>query len=209
MVTPGDTIIVMNSISQIAARDRISKAAVSKAVKKMFDKIPDVPVERGSQGQVVRVSLAHYDHFRERFMGVTGLPAGQQALSPRPAGSQVDPSESFNEARRQNEWLKLERERLRHQVENGLLIDKAEIEGAAKSRCREIQARINRLPNLADDLALAISREGVLGARHCLSDHAAKLSAEIWTMLTGDTSSRISATTSNLGALLEAEEPGR
>lgn len=52
---PGDTILVMSSISQIAARDHVSKAAVSKAVKKMFEKIPDAPVERGSQGQVVRI----------------------------------------------------------------------------------------------------------------------------------------------------------
>jgi len=206
---PVDTILVMSSISQIAARDRVSKAAVSKAVKKMFEKMPDTPVERGSQNQVVRVSLAHYDHFRERFMNVTGLPAGQQALSPRSAGSQVDPSESFNEARRQNEWLKLERERLKHQVESGLLIDKAEVEGTTKSRCREIRARIDRLPNLADGLALAISREGAFGARHFLSDHAAKLSAEIWTILTGDIVSDPAIATSNLGALLEAEEPGR
>ncbi|WP_050578777.1 hypothetical protein [Rhizobium leguminosarum] len=206
---PGDTILVMSTISQIAARDRVSKAAVSKAVKKMFEKMPETPVERGSQGQVVRVSLAHYDHFRDRFMSITGLPAGQQALSPRSAGSQVDPSESFNEARRQNEWLKLERERLKHQVESGLLIDKAKVEGETKSMRREIQARINRLPNIADGLALAISREGVFGARHFLSDHAAKLSAEIWTILTGDIVSGPAIATSNLGALLEAEEPGR
>ncbi|MEH7848462.1 hypothetical protein [Rhizobium laguerreae] len=204
---PGDTILVMSTISQIAARDRVSKAAVSKAVKKMFEKMPDTPVERGSQGQVVRVSLAHYDHFRDRFMSIAGLPVGQQALSPGSAGAQVDPSESFNEARRRNEWLKLERERLRQQVESGLLIDKAGIEGVTKTRCREIQARINRLPNIADGLALAISREGAFGARRCLSDHAAKLSAEIWTILTGDPQTPMA--TSNLGALLEAEEPGR
>ncbi|MBB4236665.1 hypothetical protein [Rhizobium esperanzae] len=142
-------------------------------------------------------------------MSVTELPAGQQALSLRTAGSQVDPSESFNEARRQNEWLKLERERLIQQVESGRLIDKAKIEGMAKSMCREIQARINRLPNLADSLALAVSREGTFGARHCLSEHTEKLSAEIWAILTGDIAVGISIHASSLGALLEAEEPGR
>ncbi|WP_327211992.1 hypothetical protein U8Q06_20895 [Rhizobium beringeri] len=188
MQQPGDTILVMSSISQIAARDRVSKAAVSKAVKKMFDKIPDAPVERGSQGQVIRVSLAHYDHFRERFMGVTGLPSGQHALAQLTVGARPEPGESFNEARRQNEWLKLARERLRHQVEFGQLVDKAEIESALSSRGREIQALIHRLPNLADDLALAVSREGTQGARDAFRHHAEKLSAEIWAILTGDVS---------------------
>ena len=52
-------VAVMWSIAQIAARDGVSKPAVSKAVKKLIEDRPETPVQRGGHGQVLGVSLAH------------------------------------------------------------------------------------------------------------------------------------------------------
>lgn len=169
----GDT-LVMWSISQIAERDGVSKAAVSKAVRKMTDERPETPVERGSQGQVMRVSLAHYDHYRQRYVNPAKAAAPIRTLS-EPASA----SESFEEARRQAEWLKVGRERIRHQEDCGQLLRRDRLEEAHRGIGREIQSVVRRLQNKADDVALAVSKEGVHGARIALRNIAFELGNDI------------------------------
>ncbi|MGQ2968904.1 MAG: hypothetical protein ACT6RF_09165 [Allorhizobium sp.] len=157
---------VMWSIAQIAVRDGVSKPAVSKTVKKLTEARPDTPIERGSQGQVLKVSLAHYDEYRQRHVN----PAKATAPLRGPDGSNEprgisDPGrsprdeESFDEARRQAEWLKVGREKIRHQEDAGQLIRKDKQEQAASVIGGQIQAIVRRLPNKADELALAVSKE--------------------------------------------------
>lgn len=170
---------VMWTVSQIAARDNVSKAAVSKTIKRMLESRDDVPVERGSQGQVSRVSLAHYDHFRQRHInpakaGAPIRPTEQQSPS-RP----LNPDESFEEARRQSEWLKVGREQIRHKEECGELLRRDKIVEAVKEAGLKQQAIIRRLQNKADDIALAVSKEGVHGARVALRNIAFELGNEI------------------------------
>ncbi len=175
-----DDYLVMWSIGQIAERDGVSKAAVSKAAKKLLEERNDTPVERGSQGQVMKISVAHYDEYRQRFVNPAKATAPIRSLSNAGGtGIPINASESFDEARRQAEWLKVGRERIRHQEELGQLVRKDILEAAVKSIGLEIQRLIGRLQNSADDVALAVSREGVHGARTALRKVAFDLGNQI------------------------------
>lgn len=175
-----DETLIMWSVAQIAERDGVSKQAVSKAVKKLVDDKPETPVERDGQGRVMRLSLAHYDHHRQRFVNPAKATAPIRApSSPSSPPSPINPSDSFDEARRQAEWLKVGRERIRHQEEVGQLVRKDMLEDAVRTVGFEIQAAIKRLPNRADDIALAVSKEGVHGVRVLLRQIAFELGNEI------------------------------
>lgn len=198
----------MWSIAQIAVRDEISKAAVSKAVKKMLEDWHDTPVERGSQGQVMRVSLAHYDEFRQRFTNpakatapIRGVedqaPAGRQTGTRPPARDE----ESFEEARRQSEWLKVGREKIRHQEDCDQLIRKDRSDEALAIIGGEIQAILRRLPNRADEVAMAVSKEGVHGVRVLLRQIAFAVGTEI-----ADKLATIAATAAEHDPLIEDED---
>lgn len=179
----------MWSIAQIAARDGISKAAVSKAAKKLLDDRPDTPVERGSQGQVLRLSLAHYDHYRQRHVNPAKATAPlrssdgpmfdfRQPTATPPLQPYRD-EESFEEARRQSEWLKVGREKLRRQEEAGQLLRKDQTEQGVALVGAALQAIIRRLPNRADEIALAVSKEGVHGVRVLLRSIAFDIGNEM------------------------------
>ncbi|AID18314.1 hypothetical protein PPF1_01 [Rhizobium phage vB_RleM_PPF1] len=171
----------MWSIAQIAERDGVSKAAVSKAAKKLIEDKPDTPVNRDGQGRIMLLSLAHYDHHRQRHVNPAKAKAEIRApdQTGEAGGSKEDPSSSFDEARRQTEWLKLGRERIRHQEELGQLLRSDKIDQALRTAGLEIQAVIKRLSNRADELALAVSKEGVHGARVLLRTIAFELGNEI------------------------------
>lgn len=180
---------LMLTISEIAQRHKVSKQAVSKAVRKLVE-AGGVPVERDGQGRIVRVSLAHYEHARERFLdpsrtraetdGPAVAPVVQALPGGQGPGDGRDPrSDSFEEAKRLNEWLKYERESIRHKAEAGALVRADKLTEAVTLAGREIQAVVARLQNRADDLALAVSREGAHGLRVKLRQVAFDLSTEI------------------------------
>jgi DNA-binding transcriptional ArsR family regulator len=179
--------LVWRTVGEIAVLQGVSKQAVSKVLKRLVE-AGDVPVERDGRGRIVRVSLAHYDHARERFTNPakTGARAGDNGDSdadrnptPPTGGRTVVQTDSFEEARRQNEWLKVTREKLRHQEELKQLVRADVIAEAQTIAGREIQAIIMRLPNRADDLALAVSKEGQFGARTLLRTIAFELAEQI------------------------------
>ncbi len=168
--------LIMASVAQIAERDGITRQAVSKAVGKLIVDNPDMPVERSPSGRVMRISLAHYDHHRQRFVNPAKAAAPIRALSLPPAADGGSTgSDSFEEARRQAEWLKVGREKIRHQEECSQLLRKDKIDEAHRIIGAELQSIIRRLPNRADDLALAVSKEGVHGARSVLRQIAFEL----------------------------------
>lgn len=186
---------VMLTISEIAARHKVSKQAVSKAVGKLV-KAGGIPVERDGLGRVVKVSLAHYEHARERFLDPSRTQAeidgegsgGKAAAAERgdaggvsgEGASNRDPrTDSFEEAKRLNEWLKYERESIRHRIEAGALVRADGISEAVTLAGREIQTVVSRLQNRADELALAVSREGSHGLRVLLRKVAFDLNTEI------------------------------
>lgn len=171
--------LIYRTVGEIAARDGISKQAVSKTLKRLLE-TDDIPLERDGRGRVVNVSLAHYDHARERLTNPAKSPV-RTGEEPPPAtpGSPVLQSESFDEARRVGEWLKVTRERLRHQEELRQLVRADVIAEAMMIAGREMKAIIMRLPNRADDIALAVSKEGQFGARTLLRAIAFELTEQI------------------------------
>ena len=168
-----DATLIMWSISEIAARDSVSKMAISKQVKKLIAAKPETPVERDGLGRVMKISLAHYDEHRARHVNPAKASAplrttDEPIAAERGKGAIVPQPESFEEARRQSEWLKVGRERIRHQEAIGALVRTDRTEEALRQAGRDIQAMMRRLQNRADDVALAVSKEGVHGARVAL-----------------------------------------
>ena len=195
----GDNLI-MWSIGQIADRDKVSKPAISKAVKKLLEARPDTPVALDGQGRVLGISLAHYDEYRQRHVN----PA--KAVAPiRPSDVGVspplNPSDSFDEARRIGEWLKVGREKIRHQEQLGQLMRADRVEESVRVAGAEIKTVVARLANRADDLALAVSKEGVHGARMALRKIAFELGNEI-----ADRLEQIAAAAPEVDALIDVED---
>ncbi len=150
---------IMWSAAEIAARDGVSKQAVSKSVQSIIAMNPNVPTEQDTRGRITKISLAHYDHYRERFMN--------PAKMATPILKQTD-ADSFEEARRLNEWMKLQREKVRHEEECLQLMRSDKVNDAITLAKREIAIIIDRLPNYADELAKIVAKEGVHGVRVAL-----------------------------------------
>lgn len=165
MVTPAD----------VAARDKVTKQAVTKLVRQLVEK-HGLPVERDGRDRVVRFSLAHYDHYRGEFASsekVASARAASPSAPPQNSGTSRD------EALRQEAWLKVGRERLRQQEDAGQLIRADRTRDALIVCGREIQNIIARLQNKADDMAMAVSREGAHGLRVMLRQVSFDLNTEI------------------------------
>jgi hypothetical protein len=173
-----DETLIMWTIGQVAERDGVSKPAVSKAIKKLIEARPDTPVNYDGQGRVLAISLAHYDEFRQRFVNPNKATAPIRRLDEKP-GKQASPEDSLEEAKRQSEWLRLGREKIRHQEELKQLVRRDRLNDAVRSAGAEIRTVVSRLANRADDIALAVSKEGVHGARVALRTIAFELGNEI------------------------------
>lgn len=171
MATPAD----------VAARDGVTKQAVTKLVRRLVEE-HDLPVERDARDRIMRFSLAHYDHYRGEFASSEKIAAARKdALSAPPVNS----STSRDEALRQEAWLKVGREKLRRQEHIGQLVRADRMREALTVCGREIQSSIARLQNKADDMALAVSREGSHGLRVLLRQIAFDLNTEIADRLAG------------------------
>jgi len=167
--------IVMSTPAEVAARDGVTKQAVTKLVRRLVEE-HDLPVKRDSRDRIVRFSLAHYDHYRGEFASSEKTAAARRDSAPVPPGSS---STSRDEALRQEAWLKVGREKIRRQEQIGQLIRADRTRDALIVCGREIQASIARLQNKADDMALAVSREGAHGLRVLLRQIAFDLNTEI------------------------------
>jgi hypothetical protein len=168
---------IMWRLKQIAERDGVSVAAVSKSVRKQIEQ-HDLAVERDGRGRVSKIAVAQYDHNR----GFFGNSAKRDA--PRAAVRDVnvpgeDAASSFDEAKRQEAWLTVERKRLQKEEEMGSLIRADKLRTAMQTAGRTISAELSRLPNYADQLALAVSKEGEHGARQLLRKMATETGTAI------------------------------
>lgn len=163
----------MWTIKQIAARDGISTAAVSKRVKKLVE-TEGLSVERDGRGRVAQVSVASYDHLCG-FFGHSEKAQKPTVAQDLPHASGGGLKDSRDEAKRQEAWLDLERKTLAHDEAVGDLVRADKYSEALNSAGRIIQREIGRLPQKADELALAVSKQGEHGARLALK----KISTEI------------------------------
>lgn len=168
---------VMATPADVAARDGVTKQAVTKLVRQLVEK-HGLPVERDSRDRVVRFSLAHFDHYRGQFASSEKTAAVRKEEPTAPADP-AKSSTSRDEALRQEAWLKVGREKIRRQEEIGQLIRADRTRDALTVCGREIQSLIARLQNKADDMALAVSREGAHGLRVLLRQISFDLNTEI------------------------------
>lgn len=168
MATPAD----------VAARDGVTKQAVTKLVRRLVED-HGLPVERDGRDRIVRFSLAHYDHLRGQFASSEKTASARGETQPQQKGDLQPSSTSRDEALRQEAWLKVGREKLRRQEEMGQLVRADRLRDALASSGREIQNVVARLQNRADDMALAVSREGAHGLRVLLRQISFDLNTEI------------------------------
>lgn len=166
----------MATPARVAERDKISKQAVTKMVRRYVDE-HDLPVERDERGRIAKFSLAHFDHLRGQFASSEKVAAARNEAPAQP--TQITASNSRDEALRQEAWLKVTREKLRRQEDIGQLIRADQTRDALAIAGKEIQALVARLQNKADDLALAVTREGVHGLRLMLRQVSYDLNTEI------------------------------
>lgn len=174
---------VMMTLSEIAERDGVSRQAISKTVRELIEK-HDIPVDRDGRGRIARVSVAHIDHYRERFQNPAKVLAARPATPAAKVGhdavtAPLSEGESFEEARRRNEWLRYSRLKLEHDEACGRLISVDLVEAALDELGRETQALVARLPNHADDLSVPFAKEGVHGLRTALRDVAFQINLSI------------------------------
>ncbi|QCL74605.1 hypothetical protein CFBP5499_00900 [Agrobacterium tumefaciens] len=161
----------MWSAEQIAARDSVTKQAVSKTIQAVLAVMKGVPVDRDGRGRVLRISLAHYDHHRERFMNPAKMAA--------PPAEKTFQSDSFEEAKRQAEWMRVSRDKIRLDEEVSSLVRQDKLNEAVRSVEHEISLIVDRLPNRADELASIVAKEGVHGVRVALRKIAHDLCNDI------------------------------
>lgn len=162
----------MWTISQVAERDGVSRQAVSKSVRRLAEE-NGLAVDRDGQGRITALNIADYDALRGRFADPS------KAQAPAPARGEGEDGESYNEALRRKTWYEAERRRIDLDTLKGELIEVRKITEALSIAAEEIVRLVDRLPNLADDLAAAVAREGSHGGRVVLRQHAARLRAEI------------------------------
>jgi hypothetical protein len=136
----------MMSIAQIAKRDCVSRAAVSRKVKQLTAR-QDLMVERDERGRVAFVNVAEYDHLRNRFDDPSKAQAPGRIRSTRA-------DESYEEAIRLKTWAEAERARLNLEEKKDNLIRRDEV----KDSIEKLGLVIVRL---ADAIASAANAEKV------------------------------------------------
>lgn len=173
---------IMATPAFVAERDRVTKQAVTKLVRRLVEE-HGLPVERDGRDRVIRFSLPHYDNLRHQFASSEKVSTARTER-PAPHSEMPDSSTSRDEALRQEAWLKVAREKLRQQEEIGQLVRADRMRQALTSSGRDIQNVVSRLQNRADEMAIAVSKEGVHGLRVLLRQISAELNAEIAAKLT-------------------------
>jgi hypothetical protein len=117
--------------------------------------------------------------------GRTDDPSKAQAPGRSDAATkQPAEDESYKEALRTKTWHESERLRLDLEERRGQLVRVDAVTDAVVACATSITAIVDRLPNVADDLVAAVSREGVHGVRVALKQLSAKLRADIAEALT-------------------------
>lgn len=177
---------VMMSIAEIASRDGISKAAVSKKVKSL---IADHALAHtlDARGRVAQVSAAQYDHLREKFGNAIRSQAPRKPgdtlplddAPPARSAPQPSSSDSLEAAQRKRAWIEAERAEMRLAEDRGELVRVAGLVESLRECGGKIAQIVDRLPHAADDLAAAVGRDGSHGLRVALKGLAQQMREDI------------------------------
>jgi len=178
MLTTGETGVnasppraVMMSIADLAARDGVSKPAVSRRVKQLRER--GLQVELDVQGRVGSVNSVQYDELKARFADPSKAQAPAALPVPIPSG------ESYEEALRQKTWTEAERNRLKLREEQGRLVPVDRLADALAQAAEKIVRSVDLVLNDVDDLAAAVAKEGTAGLRMALKKITLRLKGEM------------------------------
>lgn len=149
--------------SKIAARDGISRQAVSKMVASLIRE-HGLPVQRDARNMITAVNVAAYDELRARH----GDPSKHQAPAALPPAPPPDAPatapDSYDEALRQKTWIEAERARIKLQAETGALVIAERVAAAQSEAGARIAAALSRLRGEGDAICAAVARDGLHGA---------------------------------------------
>lgn len=157
----------MMSIAEIAARDGVTKPAISKAVKRLTEK-HDLMVTRDGRGNVTGVNIAQYDLLRGQY----GDPAHDQK-----SGDSKKPT--YDDARTRQAFYDGERSRIKLALEIGDLVYRRDVELAMATAGEQIGRTIDQLAGVVDELAAAYTQGGLQGLRVKLKDLTHKARSDI------------------------------
>jgi len=148
----------MLSIADLAARDGVSKPAVSRRVKQLRDL--GLHVELDGQGRVALVHSVQYDELKARVADPSKAQAPAASLPPPVANG-----ETYDEALRQKTWTEAERAKLRLLEEQGRVVRTDKLADALTECGERIVRAVDRFMGGVDDMAAAVAKDGTAGLR--------------------------------------------
>lgn len=154
---------LMMTIGQIAERDGVTSAAVSRSVKRLATK-RGLQVTRDGEGRVTGVNVAHFDTLK----GKHGDPAHAQA--PRKATTRPAKDPTYEDARARQALYDGELSRIKLAKEIGELVWRADVEHAMTAAGLQIGNAIDQIAGEVDELAAAYTAGGLQGLRVKLKD---------------------------------------
>lgn len=165
----GASSAVMMSIADIAARDGVSKPTVSIAVKRLVER-HNLSVQRDRQGRVALVNVVQYDRMRGEHGDLSRAQSPEAAAA---RGGEIEPGRSssdpvYTREQARSMAYKAELLRLELQEKEGKIVSVEIVRASAVRAGEEIVRIIDRLPQAADDLVVALNKGGAHGVRLAL-----------------------------------------
>ncbi|WP_454683984.1 hypothetical protein [Ancylobacter moscoviensis] len=161
------------SLTDLAQARGVSKPAISQNLRKWKERGVDIPTRM--EGRTLLINVAAYDAAR----GEVGNPAyGQEPERDEPPVKPgTDPVFAREQAREKAYSADMKKLQLARELRTTVAIDRLEDDLA---RVMEpVVKAIDRLPGIAEDVAAAISQNGVQGVRAALKTAAADLRNQI------------------------------
>ncbi|GJE45314.1 hypothetical protein AEGHOMDF_4508 [Methylobacterium soli] len=170
---------VMWAPARIAERDGVTREAVLKLARDYVED-HDLTVERDARGRIATINVVAYDLIRSR----VGDPSKAQTRQRPVAPKHLTELNSYDEALRQKTWHEAEKRRLELAELKGALIRKDRLQAAILTCGEEIVRVLDRLPQAANDLSIAVAKDGEHGLRTALKALASRLRADVAAALT-------------------------
>ncbi|GEP11808.1 ArsR family transcriptional regulator [Methylobacterium gnaphalii] len=176
---------VLWSVSQIAARDKVSKPTVSNHVARLVER-QGLYVERDTRGRVSLVNVVQYDSLRAQFSDPSKAQAPTvEPDAPLPAPAAEVPTvrapakDSYDEGLRQKVWFDVEKRRLETAEIRGKLVRLDRYTSSVASCGAELARLIDALPQEADAFAVELDFDDVHRVRLALKGLAVRLRGKL------------------------------
>jgi DNA-binding transcriptional ArsR family regulator len=167
---------LFKTVTELAEMEGISKAAISKRLKKL--EAAGLKLKRNERGHIVGVPVAHYEALANVTIDPIKVSAARPEAEKQKVGgppSSVGPLPgSLEHKRLEEKQLDIDRKKRAEALAMGQLVRLDLLRPALERAGKVIQAGINRLENRADDLCLA-AEKGSHAARLELKGYSAEI----------------------------------